>query len=197
MGGTRLLPSFSLVDMNHNQSPKPQPDQPPIYDVDAISPTDRAERITLPVSNRLERMRAFSRLLDTAFRLPGGFRIGIDPLIGLVPGIGDVVATGLSIWLVYDAARLGIQKRILALMTLNVIVEAAVGVFPVLGDIFDAVWKANVRNMRLVEKHYRPTMKERSLGTLIAFLLGTIIVVYGSLAFAMFVFFSWAMALLG
>lgn len=155
-----------------------------------------AERIEYPVSRRLERMRAFSRLLDTAFQLPGGFRIGIDPLIGLVPGIGDVIATGLSIWLIYDAARLGIRKRILALMTFNVIVEAAVGVFPILGDIFDAVWKANVRNMRLVEKDYRPTMKERSFWKLFAFLSGIFILVYGSLAFIAFVFFSWLLAIL-
>lgn len=155
-----------------------------------------AERIEYPVSRRLERMRAFSRLLDTAFQLPGGFRIGIDPLIGLVPGIGDVIATGLSIWLIYDAARLGIRKRILALMTFNVIVEAAVGVFPIVGDIFDAVWKANVRNMRLVEKDYRPAMKERSLWKLFAFLSGIFILVYGSLAFIAFVFFSWLLAVL-
>ena len=154
-----------------------------------------AERTEYPVSRRLERMRAFSRLLDTAFQLPGGFRIGIDPLIGLVPGIGDVIATGLSIWLIYDAARLGIRKRILALMTFNVIVEAAVGVFPILGDIFDAVWKANVRNMRLVEKDYRPTMKERSFWKLFAFLSGIFILVYGSLAFIAFVFFSWLLAI--
>jgi hypothetical protein len=77
------------------------------------------------------------------------------------------------------------------------VVEAAVGAFPVLGDIFDAVWKANVRNMRMVEKHYRPGTKERSIGKLMAFLFGTIVVVYGSLAFILFIFISWLMAAFG
>jgi hypothetical protein len=67
----------------------------------------------------------------------------------------------------------------------------------VLGDIFDAVWKANVRNMRMVEKHYRPGTKERSMWKLMAFLFGTIVVVYGSLAFILFVFISWVMAVFG
>jgi hypothetical protein len=157
----------------------------------------RLQRIELPVSRRLERMRALARLLDTRFQLPGGFRVGIDPFIGLIPGVGDVIASSLSIWLLYDAARLGIQKRYLAVMILNVVVEAAVGAFPILGNIIDAIWKANVRNMRLVEKHYRPTMKERPLWKLITFLVGTLIVVYGTIAFALFVLFSWLMALFG
>jgi hypothetical protein len=171
-------------------------EEPPRY-LDSNSSAPKPDRIDYPVSRRLERMRALTRLLDTAFQLPGGFRFGIDPLIGLVPGVGDIIASGLSIWLIYDAARLGIKKRILLLMIVNVVIEAAVGAFPVLGDILDAVWKANVRNMRLVEKHYRPTVKERSLWKLMAFLFGTVIIVYGSIAFALFVFLSWLLALFG
>jgi hypothetical protein len=169
-------------------------DEPPRY-LDSNSSVPQPARIEYPVSRRLERMRALARLLDTIFQLPGGFRFGIDPLIGLVPGVGDIIASGLSIWLIYDAARLGIKKRILLLMIFNVVIEAAVGAFPVLGDILDAVWKANVRNMRLVEKHYHPNVKERPLWKLFAFLFGTIIIVYGSIAFALFVFISWLLAL--
>jgi len=157
----------------------------------------RLERIELPVSRRLERMRALSRLLDTQFQLPGGFRVGIDPFIGLIPGVGDIIASSLSIWLLYDAARLGIQKRYLAIMVFNVVVEAAVGTFPILGNVIDAVWKANIRNMRLVEKHYRPGMQERPLWKLITFLFSTLIIVYGTIAFALFVLFSWLYALFG
>jgi hypothetical protein len=155
----------------------------------------KPERVEYPVSRRLARMRNLSRLLDTAIRLPGGFRIGIDPIIGLVPGIGDVIASGLSIWLVYDAARLGLSKRVLSRMVLNVMIEAAIGAVPVIGDFIDAAWKANARNMRLVEAHYRPTMKERSLWKMVAILGGTLLFVYGSLFLAFYLLMSWLLAM--
>jgi hypothetical protein len=149
-------------------------DQPPRIPAEigqAVAP----QRIDYPVNRRLARMRTLSRLLDTAIRLPGGFRIGIDPIIGLVPGIGDVIASLLSLWLVYDAARLGISKSVLARMVLNIAIETVVGAVPVLGDFIDAAWKANVRNMRLVEAHYVPTLKERSFKTLFIFVAATVL----------------------
>jgi hypothetical protein len=138
-------------------------------------------------------MRNLTRLLDTAFSLPGGFRIGIDPIIGLVPGIGDVIASTLSVWLVYDAARLGISKRVLCRMVLNIMIEAAIGAVPVIGDFIDAAWKANVRNMRLVEADYKPTFKERSLWKLVAIIGGTLFFVYGSLFLAFYLLISWVL----
>ncbi len=151
----------------------------------------KPERIEYPANPRLARMRALTRLLDTAFQLPGGFRIGIDPIIGLVPGIGDVIATTLSVWLVYDATRLGIRKRTIARMVLNIMIEAAIGAVPVIGDFIDAAWKANVRNMRLVEAHYHPTMKERPLWALIAVVGGTLFLVYGTLFAAFYLLMTW------
>ena len=165
-------------------------EQPPKY-IETLEQVPRAQRIEIPVSRRLERMRGLSRLLDTAFSLPGGFRIGIDPIIGLIPGIGDFVASSLSIWFLYDAARLGIPKRILALMVLNVMLEAAVGAIPVLGNVADAIWKANARNMALVERHYRPALRERSLIKMVACVIGSLILIYGSIAFVLFLIFSW------
>lgn len=140
-------------------------------------------------------MRALSRLLDTAITLPGGFRIGIDPIIGLVPGIGDLIASSLSVWLIYDAARMGISKVTLARMIGNVMMEAAIGAVPLLGDIIDAVWKANARNMRLVEREYSPHLKERTVGKLVAFLAGTLLLVYGSLFLGFYLLFTWLVAL--
>ena len=157
----------------------------------------RVERIEYPANPRLARMRALSRLLDTAIPLPGGFRIGIDPIIGLVPVLGDVIASTLSVWLVYDAARLGVSKRILARMVGNVMIEAAIGAVPVIGDFIDAAWKANARNMRLVERDYSPAMKERSKRKLIAFVIGTLILVYGSLFLAFYLLVSWLLAIFG
>ena len=142
-------------------------------------------------------MRAFSKLLDSQFPLFGNFRIGIDPIIGLIPGIGDFIASSLSVWLIYDAARLGLQKRILALMTLNVMLEALFGAVPILGNAVDAVWKANVRNMRLVEKYYHPTMKERSFAKLLLFVITALFFVYGTVALALYTLVAWIVALFG
>jgi hypothetical protein len=134
--------------------------------------TGRAQRIHYPVNPRLQRMRFFSNLLDQCITLPGGMRIGIDPIVGLVPAIGDLASTAMSLYLVYEAARLGLPKRILLRMLVNVAFEMLMGTFPVLGDLFDAVWKANMRNLRLVELHYSPSQVERSKGKIIGWLLG-------------------------
>jgi len=124
----------------------------------------RPERIEYPVSPHLRRIRYMSRLLDTSIKLPTGHRIGIDPIIGLIPGIGDFIGAVLSLYIVYEAARMGIEKRILIRMLVNVLIEVLVGEIPILGDIFDAVWKANIRNAKLVEMNYQPTQMERPAG---------------------------------
>lgn len=92
-------------------------------------------------------------LLDDAIRLPGGFRIGLDGLIGLIPGIGDGIGLLASGYIVAAAARLGAPKSILARMTLNVLLESIIGIVPVLGDLFDFAWKANLRNLELLNRY--------------------------------------------
>jgi len=102
----------------------------------------------------VRRSRTVSTLMDEAVRLPGtGFRVGIDPLLGLVPFGGDTVAFVLSLYPVVEAARLGLPRTTLARMLLNVGIDFLVGSVPVLGTLFDAVWKANERNVRLMERH--------------------------------------------
>jgi hypothetical protein len=140
-------------------------------------------------------MRNLSRLLDNAFLLPGGFRIGIDPIIGLVPGIGDAIASALSIWIVYDAARLGIRKRVLARMVVNVLFETLTGAVPVIGDVIDAAWKANARNMRLVEAEYHPRLKERPFGKIVGTIGLALLLVYGSLFLAFYLLTTWLLSL--
>lgn len=107
------------------------------------SPRSRAERIA--------RIDSLSRLLDTAFAVPGtNIRFGFDGLIGLVPGIGDTVTTALSLWLVYEAHQLGAPKHVLARMLGNVALDGVVGSVPLAGDVFDVMWKANRRNLRIL-----------------------------------------------
>jgi hypothetical protein len=92
--------------------------------------------------------------LDNAFQVPGTrFRIGFDALIGLVPGLGDLVGAGLSAYIVAAAAKRGMPTSVLARMVANVFVEAFVGAVPIFGDLFDAAWKANQRNVDLVRRY--------------------------------------------
>jgi len=134
--------------------------------------TGDARRIAYPPNPRLQHVRFFSNLLDQCIVLPGGFRIGIDPIIGLIPGFGDILSMALSLYLVYQAALLGLRKRILLRMLGNVALEGLVGTFPVLGDVFDAVWKANIRNFRLIQLHYAPANPGRSKGKILLWILG-------------------------
>jgi hypothetical protein len=110
------------------------------------SPHDRDRR-------RRERMERVAFLLDDAFRFPGTERrVGLDALIGLVPGIGDAAGALLSSYFLYEGARLGVSIATLLRMTLNIGIETGVGLVPVLGDLFDFAFKANDRNARLIER---------------------------------------------
>ena len=133
-----------------------------------------------PTNRRLQHVRFFANLLDQCIVLPGGFRIGIDPIIGLIPGFGDVISAVLSLYIVYQAALLGLRKRILLRMLGNVAMEGLVGTFPVLGDVFDAVWKANMRNLRLIELHYAPGNLGRSKGRILLWIFGVMAVFLGA-----------------
>jgi hypothetical protein len=99
----------------------------------------------------VKRMQIVAHVLDEGFRVPGtGYRIGVDPLIGLLPGAGDVLTGGLSLYIVLEAARLGVSYTTLIKMIANISVDVAGGTVPIVGDAFDAVWKANKRNFELV-----------------------------------------------
>jgi hypothetical protein len=101
----------------------------------------------------LARVRDLARLLDTSIALPGGFRVGWEAVLGLIPGVGDGVGALLSTYIVLQAVRLGASREVLVRMVGNVALEALVGAVPFLGDVFDAAFKANVRNVRLLEEH--------------------------------------------
>ena len=112
---------------------------------DISRPQSRAERIA--------RIEWLATLLDTALVVPGtGIRFGLDALIGLVPGIGDLVSTLLSLYIVREARALGAPRLLIARMLANVAFDGVVGAVPVAGDLFDAYFKANLKNLALLER---------------------------------------------
>ncbi len=103
---------------------------------------------------RLARLDALAKLLDVAFILPGtNIRYGIDGLIGLIPVVGDIITTAISLWVVREARALGAPWHITGRMLANVAVDGVVGLVPVAGDAFDVMFRANVRNVRML-KHW-------------------------------------------
>lgn len=97
--------------------------------------------------------RKLSHLLDSSIPLPGGFRIGLDGIIGLIPGIGDAASSLLSTMILYQAYQRGIPRLVLFRMILNLLIDTTIGAIPVLGDLFDFYWKANLKNARLIEAY--------------------------------------------
>jgi hypothetical protein len=101
------------------------------------------------------RLDALAKLFDTAFLLPGtNIRFGIESIMRLVPGVGDAAASALSCWLLYEAHRLEIPKHVFARMVANVAIEGVVGAVPVLGDLFDVGFRANRRNVKILQEHF-------------------------------------------
>jgi Domain of unknown function (DUF4112) len=103
---------------------------------------------------RLAQVRWLARMMDDNFRIPGtGIRFGWDSVLGFVPGIGDVLTSALSLLIVHHAWQTGASKFTLARMLGNVAADFAIGAVPLIGDLFDFVFKANRRNARLLEQH--------------------------------------------
>ncbi len=130
-------------------------------------------------------VRNLARLLDTQFRI-GDFRFGLDPLLGLIPGVGDFISMLMSGGLLAMAARHGASRKLLILMSVNVFLDAVIGSIPVLGGIFDFFYKANTRNVRLLEKHYKKG-KYQGSGKGVIF----IIIVVLLLLTVLFIFLIW------
>lgn len=107
-------------------------------------------------ANAVRRMEAVAYLLDSAFVIPGTKqRVGLDAIIGLVPGLGDVVTTLLSSYVIWEARQLGLSRFAIARMLGNLAIHASFGSLPIIGDVFDAFFRVNQRNMRIVRAHLR------------------------------------------
>ena len=121
-------------------------------------------RPPLPADARLASLRRFAVWLDAGIRVPGTtLRFGLDPLLGLIPGAGDFAGAVLAGWIFVEAVRLGAHRATLLRIAGNIALDAGLGAIPLLGDIFDFAWKANLRNVAILEAHLAaPLERERA-----------------------------------
>ena len=132
------------------------------------------------VPSDLRAARALTGLLDTAIRVPGTrFRLGLDPLLGLIPGLGDVAGAAMAGYVIILGSRFGAPAPVLLRMLANVGVDTVLGAVPLLGDLFDVAWKANVRNLALLERYLDEPVPTKRTSTLV---VGGILVGVGLLA---------------
>lgn len=104
----------------------------------------------------LKQLDYLARLMDAQFKIPGtNFRFGLDAVIGLIPGAGDLSTFAVSGYMLVVMAKNGASGYVLARMALNILIDSLFGMIPLLGDLFDAVFKANMRNIRLMQEHYQ------------------------------------------
>lgn len=110
-------------------------------------------RASAESAERTRRLRALAWLMDNSIPLPGGFRIGIDAIIGLVPGVGDAIGALISTYIINEARDMGAPRSVLMRMMGNVMIETLIGAVPLAGDLFDAAFKANSRNLALLTQY--------------------------------------------
>ena len=129
-------------------------------------------------------LRRFAFYMDEAFSIPGTpFKVGLDALLGLIPGIGDIIGGLLSTWIVIGALRHRVPGRVIVRMLLNIGIDLLGGAVPVAGDAFDFMYEENVKNMRLLEKHRDRSRPPRSTAA-IAFVAILIVVLVLAVAIA-------------
>ena len=146
----------------------------------------------LSVEGRARRVRALARLLDNSISIPGTkWKIGLDPIIGLIPGVGDMIGAVLSGYIVLEAVHAEVPTFTLARMLVNVGIDTLLGSIPAVGDVFDAAWKSNVMNVALLERHLAatgnaPPKRRNVVGVMTLALIVLVLIVGAGVALGIF-----------
>ena len=148
-------------------------------------------------ATELQRVRTAAHILDDLVPIPGtSWRIGLDPLLGLLPGLGDWVGWAASLHILISAARAGADRATLLRMAGNVLLDAVAGVVPLLGDAFDMAWKANNRNLRLLEAVVAdPNRARRASRWVVGAVVGGTIALLAATSFLAFSLLRWGVSL--
>lgn len=121
--------------------------------------------------------RKFAELLDSRYTIPGTrIKIGLDPIFGLVSGIGDLAGASLSVYFMFYATSMGAGASVLLRMFMNIMADLIIGLIPIFGDLFDVAWKANLRNAKLLEELEADSEKLEQESTTLMWVLFTILV---------------------
>ena len=156
-----------------------------------VTPAGRGILADDPAS-RTNRVRVLAKLLDNSISIPGTpWKIGFDPIVGLIPGIGDLIGAVLSGYIILEAVRADVPAFTLARMLVNVGIDTLLGAVPVLGDVFDAAWKSNTMNVALLERHVSTVGDSRRkrhnvLGLMVIALVVLVLIVGAGLALGIF-----------
>ncbi len=138
---------------------------------------------------------SMAKWMDSKFTIPGtNFKFGLDALVGLIPGVGDFATLAISGYMISILAKNGASGFIVARMALNVVIDAVLGSVPILGDIFDVAFKANIRNTKLMREHYVEGRHQGGAWKVIAPTLLLLTLVVGGLAWVSYQFFVWVFA---
>jgi hypothetical protein len=122
----------------------------------------RPDRAASTAPDSARDVRRVAEWLDDAFTIPGTrYRVGWDAIVGLIPGAGELLTTVPALWIVMRALSLGVSNVVAARMVLNIFLDSAIGAIPVIGDLFDVAWKANRRNVALLERYQRDPLRTR------------------------------------
>lgn len=133
-----------------------------------------------------------SKLMDAQFSIPGTkFRFGLDGIIGLIPGAGDISTFAVSAYLLTIMARNGASGYVMARMALNVVIDALFGMVPILGDLFDIAFKANMRNLKLMKEHYVEGRHRGGAWKIVAPLLLLLFVIVGGIIWGSYKLLAW------
>jgi hypothetical protein len=144
-------------------------------------------------ATRARNVRALARFLDNSISIPGtGWKFGFDAVVGLVPVVGDLIGGSLSAYILLEAARAEVPILTLARMLGNVGIDTLVGSVPALGDVFDAAWKANMKNVVLLDRHLAvsapPADEKRSvIGAAVLAMIALVLIIAAGFALSIFV----------
>jgi hypothetical protein len=143
-------------------------------------------------ASRIRRVRVLARLLDSSIPVPGTkWKIGFDPIVGLIPGIGDVIGAVLSGYIILEAVRMEVPTFTLARMLVNVGIDTVLGAVPAVGDVFDAAWKSNMMNVALLERHIgvtgsAPQKRHNVLGLMVLAIVVLVLILSAGLVLGIF-----------